>query len=98
MAEELHIQVDERAKEGAEKVLMAQGVSLDTAINRFLCAIAVTKDLPYKEEIPLPDLHAQTEHDPMSLEELGRQVLASKESASFDIKHAFAEIERRYGL
>ena len=73
-------------------------MTLDVAINRYLCAIAVTKHVPYKEDIPLPDEEPQTKQQQMSLEELSKQVLESYSGDSADPKRIFAEIERRYGL
>lgn len=96
MAVDLHIQVDAQARELAEAVLAKEGVSLDTAVNRYLCAIAVTKHMPYKEDIPLPDAGPEKEHAAMSLEALGKKV--AEYSSQDDVKRVFAEIERRYGL
>lgn len=98
MAQELRIRVDERARELAEKVLAQAGVSLDVAINRYLCAIAVTKHLPYKEDIQLPEDHPKEKQEPISLEHLGKQVSENFSAEGVDPKRIFAEIERRYGL
>lgn len=96
MAEDLHIRVDGHARELAEAVLSREGVSLDTAVNRYLCAIAVTKHLPYTEDIALPDAGPEKQTPSMSLEELGKQVAEHSERG--DARRIFAEIERRYGL
>lgn len=98
MAQDLHIRINERARELAEEVLSKAGVTMDTAIERYLCAIAVTKHLPYKEDIQLPNEEPQERPPRMSLEELGKQVSQSYSGADADPKRIFAEIERRYGL
>ena len=96
MTVDLHVKVDQQAQELVEAVLAREGISLDTAINRYLCAIAVTKHVPYKEDIPLPDAGPEKEQKSMSLEELGKQV--AEYSSEQDARRVFAEIERRYGL
>lgn len=98
MAQELTVRINERARELAEEVLQKAGISLDAAINRYLCAIAVTKSVPYREDIALPDDEPKEKSTPVSLEELSRQVVENYSGDSNDHKHIFAEIERRYGL
>lgn len=98
LAQDLHLRINERACELAGEVLAKTGVSMDTAVERYLCAIAVTKHLPYKEDIQLPDEQPKERSAGMSLEELGKQVSESYSGDSADPKRIFAEIERRYGL
>ena len=98
MPQDLNVRINERARELAEEVLRKAGITLDVAINRYLCAIAVTKSVPYREDIALPDDSPEEKPAPVSLEELGRQVAQNYSGENTDHKHIFAEIERRYGL